>query len=449
VPITTIQWTSRPKQIKGGDVSFKRSLVGATLAVVALLLAAVVVAACGGEPNWATTETTLFPLQHSFMQELSDDGYSVAMFTQQEGGTKVLVVWVPVDPEKTTQAANDAIFDHVVALAEKYGAAEAAGGRLRVELFDPGPGGLVKDNIFESRDFDLSATVTSTVAKAATTRTSTIPSADSTTLAGSVPSTREFSVHQGVWDLRVDRRGGSEDADEAFKFLPEAGYQPIGDGPTYRVVIPAQGDWVFVTGTRGGTQFGTQGRRTSTTDGRVWYDLIDSFAGGRFVIWQDVDGLQAELTVYGSGRPIVFSERGSLVPNAVSLLDEEATAEAEVTLREFFRAWAAKDLVAWKALLSESRQKDMILGDWTFANLDHIEFGAAVAVPEAIDSYVTSGSGSRQGLDRGDVRCFRAPVTFYHEPGVVGPNESGEELPWLWWLARSAEGEWRVDSWGA
>jgi hypothetical protein len=64
-------------------------------------------------------------------------------------------VWVPVDPEKTTQAANDAIFDHVVALAEKYGAAEAAGGRLRVELFDPGPGGLIKDNIFESRDFDL------------------------------------------------------------------------------------------------------------------------------------------------------------------------------------------------------------------------------------------------------------------------------------------------------
>jgi hypothetical protein len=137
-----------------------------------LLVLTVVVAACGSaEPNWATTETTLFPLQHSLMQELSDDGYIVGMFAEQEGGTKVLVVWVPVDPEKTTQAANDAIFDHVVALAEKYGAAEAAGGRLRVELFDPGPGGLVKDNIFESRDFDLWETTTSTVAQTPTSTT--------------------------------------------------------------------------------------------------------------------------------------------------------------------------------------------------------------------------------------------------------------------------------------
>jgi hypothetical protein len=127
------------------------------LSVVGLLLVALLPAACGrSESNWATTEWTLFLLQRSFMQELSDDGYMVGMFTQQEGETKLLVVRVPVDPEKTTQAANDALFDHVVALAEKYGAAEAAGGRLRVELFDPGPGGLVKDNIFESRDFDLS-----------------------------------------------------------------------------------------------------------------------------------------------------------------------------------------------------------------------------------------------------------------------------------------------------
>jgi hypothetical protein len=124
--------------------------------VVVLLLAAVVVAACGGEPNWATTESTLFPLQHTFARELSDDGYIVSMFIERKGNTEVLVVTVPVDPEKTTQAANDAIFDHVVALAQKYGATEATGGRLRVELFDPGPGGLVRDNIFESKDFVLS-----------------------------------------------------------------------------------------------------------------------------------------------------------------------------------------------------------------------------------------------------------------------------------------------------
>jgi len=127
----------------------------------------------------------------------------------------------------------------------------------------------------------------------------------------------------------------------------------------------------------------------------------------------------------------------------------DATAQAEATLREFFQAWTAKDVAAWKALLSDSRQKEMNLGDWTFADLDHIEFGTVVAVPEAIDSYVTYGSGSRQGLDRDDVRCFRAPLTFYLKPGIVGTNDSGEELPWLWWLVQGADGKWRVDDWGA
>jgi len=39
----------------------------------------------------------------------------------------------------------------------------------------------------------------------------------------------------------------------------------------------------------------------------------DTFAGGRFVVWAADVGLQAELTIYGSGVPIVSSERGPLV----------------------------------------------------------------------------------------------------------------------------------------
>ena len=72
-----------------------------------------------------------------------------------------------------------------------------------------------------------------------------------------------------------------------------------------------------------------------------------------------------------------------------------------------------------------------------------------VAASEGIDSYVTYGCGSLYGMDRDDVRCFRASVSFYYKPGIVGPNDSGEELPWLWWLVRGADGQWRVDSWGA
>ena len=37
------------------------------------------------------------------------------------------------------------------------------------------------------------------------------------------------------------------------------------------------------------------------------------FAGGRFIVWIADDHFEAELTVYGSGVPIVTSERGRLV----------------------------------------------------------------------------------------------------------------------------------------
>jgi len=129
------------------------------LAAVGLLLVAVLLAACTDERDifGPTTTTTIFPSQLSFQQELSGDGYRTPIvFTKQEGDTRVLLVWVPVDLDKVTRATNDAIFDHAVALAKKYGAADSTGGRLRVGLIDYRSGGSAVDNIFESRDFDLS-----------------------------------------------------------------------------------------------------------------------------------------------------------------------------------------------------------------------------------------------------------------------------------------------------
>lgn len=120
-----------------------------------------------------------------------------------------------------------------------------------------------------------------------------------------------------------------------------------------------------------------------------------------------------------------------------------ATAQAEMTLRELFRAWAAKDGTAVKALLTPRHQVT-----WRFESLDHVEFGTVLAAPDGIDSYMTYGRGSLDGMDRDDVRCFRASVTFYYKPGVVGSTESGEEMPWMWFLVKGADGEWRVDDWG-
>ena len=129
------------------------------VAAVGLVLVTLLLAACADEHDvfGPTTTITIFPSQRSFVQELSGDGYRYPIvFTKQEGDTRVLLVWVLVDLDKASRATNDAIFDHAVALAKKYGAADSTGGRLRVGLFDYRSGGSADENIFESRDFDLS-----------------------------------------------------------------------------------------------------------------------------------------------------------------------------------------------------------------------------------------------------------------------------------------------------
>jgi hypothetical protein len=121
---------------------------------------------------------------------------------------------------------------------------------------------------------------------------------------------------------------------------------------------------------------------------------------------------------------------------------DEATIQAESTLQEFFRAWAAKDVTAYAALLTEGRN----IGAWTFEGLDHVEFGAIVAAPEQVEPYLRGGD---RGVTSDNLRCFRASVTFYYKPGVaVGDAESGEELRYMWILVRGADGKWLVHGWG-
>ena len=42
------------------------------------------------------------------------------------------------------------------------------------------------------------------------------------------------------------------------------------------------------------------------------YAIVNLFAGGRFIAWPDTAPSRAEYTVYGSGLPVVWSERGTL-----------------------------------------------------------------------------------------------------------------------------------------
>jgi len=124
---------------------------------------------------------------------------------------------------------------------------------------------------------------------------------------------------------------------------------------------------------------------------------------------------------------------------------DEATAQAEAALVAFFQAWQAEDEEAVESLLTERRQRAI---DWQFEDLERVEFGAATTADDEIEAYLTFGGGSEEDLARDDVRCFRASVTFYYEPDAAAATQSGDELDWVWFLVRDADGEWRIDDWG-
>lgn len=113
----------------------------------------------------------------------------------------------------------------------------------------------------------------------------------------------------GAWELRVDRAWNGVDGNIAFPSdqFTEADYQPVSPGSTYPIVVSDQAARVSIGSPP------LKGRRTAETEESIIYDLSEgTFAGGRFVVWAGNQGLQAELTIYGSGRPIVKSERGNL-----------------------------------------------------------------------------------------------------------------------------------------
>ncbi len=115
----------------------------------------------------------------------------------------------------------------------------------------------------------------------------------------------------GTWELKVDRRwnGGPGSAKSPSDPLDEKDYVTVQDGATYSVEV--SDTWMHVS-------VGSEplaGVSKADDTGALWYDLAaGTFAGGRFRIWVDPSGIQAERTIYGSAVPIVSSERGALSP---------------------------------------------------------------------------------------------------------------------------------------
>jgi len=150
----------------------------------------------------------------------------------------------------------------------------------------------------------LVASVVAACLGACTGSTSTAPGASD---AANVPTLTDFA--DGPWVLRVDRvlRAGGPDVWLPTQPLSESDYEPSSTRSD-NVVVSMQGQSVSI----GQTPF--LGNRGTADARHVSFDLsTGTFSGGRFVVWEGQSQLQAELTLYGSGRPIVQSERGDLV----------------------------------------------------------------------------------------------------------------------------------------
>ena len=119
----------------------------------------------------------------------------------------------------------------------------------------------------------------------------------------------EFSSLNGNnFVLKVDRISEHPKVQFPGSDLKKDDYQQIKDGALYTVIISEDGQNVII-----GPDL-IRGQRTSDSNELKNYELDEgTFAGGRFVVWKDFDRFEAELTIYGSGVPIIKSERGRLL----------------------------------------------------------------------------------------------------------------------------------------
>lgn len=130
------------------------------------------------------------------------------------------------------------------------------------------------------------------------------------TVGGATSKAVRQQLRDGAWTFAVDRAFQVGSVPVAFPStpLPEAGYVPISAATSYRFTVSAGGARIDVAEPR------LAGRLEKETSEQLVYDVVEgSITGGRIVVSRNAaGGLQAELTIFGSGLPVVRSERGLL-----------------------------------------------------------------------------------------------------------------------------------------
>jgi hypothetical protein len=106
----------------------------------------------------------------------------------------------------------------------------------------------------------------------------------------------------------VDRIADHPDVQFPMDTLTEGQYKPINGGKSYDVKFSSNGESVYINSD---SLIGSLNAETSL---KRKYNLTKGlFGGGRFIVWAQDESLYAELTIYGSGVPIILSERGKLL----------------------------------------------------------------------------------------------------------------------------------------
>ena len=108
--------------------------------------------------------------------------------------------------------------------------------------------------------------------------------------------------------MKADRVSKAPDVHFPADSLKESDYVPVSEDIQYNITFSADGQSVTIE------PGSVSGEKTNDSPGSVFYNIVNGlFAGGRFVIWKNNDVFGAEYTIYGSGIPVIKSERGSMV----------------------------------------------------------------------------------------------------------------------------------------
>ena len=107
--------------------------------------------------------------------------------------------------------------------------------------------------------------------------------------------------------MNVDRIASGPDVQYPEDVLREDDYTLTDEDIRHEVTFSEDGQEITIE------PGPVKGVRTKVDEGSLYYQLGEGlFAGGRFVIWIDKKEFEAEMTIYGSGIPVIRSERGIL-----------------------------------------------------------------------------------------------------------------------------------------